>query len=167
MKSWTTLICFTLLLLQAILVIAGTPNVSYVQPVKKTTVTKAVKPGNGDLQKMLSLVNKQRQRNGSKPLKLDNRLVQAAQKHTDYQARVNQMTHDEPGRPLSTRVSATGYKWRAIGENVAKGYTSIESVVVGWMNSAGHRRNILNPQYTSFGSGHVAKGNYWTQVFAA
>ncbi|KAK9765589.1 hypothetical protein K7432_005950 [Basidiobolus ranarum] len=171
MKSWTIFVGLTFLLLQVILAIAG-QDANYVQCTSKPQ--KKVKPsavkvvsGNGDLQKMLSLVNQQRQQNGIKPLKLNNHLVQAAQRHTDYQARVNQMTHDEPGRPLSTRVSETGFNWRAIGENVARGYSSIEIVMQGWMNSAGHRRNILNPQFTSFGSGYVANGNYWTQVFGA
>ncbi|KAK9703684.1 hypothetical protein K7432_010606 [Basidiobolus ranarum] len=171
MKSWTILICLTFLLLQVILGIAG-QDVNYVQCTGRPQ--KQVKPssvkvvsGNGDLQKMLALVNQQRQQYGIKPLKLNNRLVRAAQKHTDYQARVNQMTHDEPGRPLGTRISETGFNWRAMGENVARGYTSIDIVMQGWMNSAGHRRNILDPQFTSFGSGYVANGNYWTQVFGA
>ncbi|KAK9722366.1 hypothetical protein K7432_002714 [Basidiobolus ranarum] len=152
---------------------AGSHDGSFVQRTNRrqekarNTLVNATASGNDDLEKMLALVNEQRQQNGGKPLKLDNNLVQAAQKHTDYQARVGQMTHDEPGRPLSTRVTETGFKWSAIGENVAMGYTSIELVMEGWMNSAGHRRNILNPQFTSFGSGYVANGNYWTQVFGA
>ncbi|KAK9768863.1 hypothetical protein K7432_000197 [Basidiobolus ranarum] len=165
MKSWSIIICLTFVLSQVILVIAGSQDVSYVN--RRQRKVKTYASGNGDLQKMLTLVNQQRQQNGVKPLKLDNRLVQAAQKHTDYQARVGQMTHDEPGRPLSTRVTETGFKWRSIGENVAQGYTSIETVMEGWMNSAGHRRNILNSQFTSFGSGYVANRHYWTQVFGA
>ncbi|KAK9762337.1 hypothetical protein K7432_012027 [Basidiobolus ranarum] len=173
MKSWITFICLTFLVLQAIHVIAGSQDVNYIQRSNRrqrkaeTSPVNTETSGNGDLQKMLALVNQQRQQNGGEPLKLDNNLVQAAQKHTDYQARVGQMTHDEPGRPLSTRVTETGFKWSAIGENVAMGYTSIELVMEGWMNSAGHRQNILNPQFTSFGSGYVANGNYWTQVFGA
>ncbi|KAK9719532.1 hypothetical protein K7432_004739 [Basidiobolus ranarum] len=173
MKSWITLICLTFLLLQAIQAITGPEDVSFTQhPNRRQRKGKifpvsATVSENGDLQKMLALVNQQRQQNGGEPLKLDINLVQAAQKHTDYQARVGQMTHDEPGRPLSTRVTETGFKWSAIGENVAMGYTSIDLVMEGWMNSAGHRQNILNPQFTSFGSGYVANGNYWTQVFGA
>ncbi|ORY01524.1 SCP-domain-containing protein [Basidiobolus meristosporus CBS 931.73] len=152
MKSWTTLICLTLLVLQALLIFAApisTPG-----------------SGNADVKMMLRLVNKQRRLNGQAPLRLDNRLIRAAQKHSDYQARVGQMTHNEPGRPMATRISKTGFKWTALGENVAMGYGSIEAVMRGWMNSPGHRSNILNPHYTHMGSGYAAKGNYWTQDFA-
>ncbi|KAK9762604.1 hypothetical protein K7432_011503 [Basidiobolus ranarum] len=168
MKSWSIIICITFLFLQVISVTAGFQDVSNVQGTNgREKKAKKSPSGNGDVQKMLALVNQQRQRNGVKPLKLDNRLVRAAQKHTDYQARVSQMTHEEPGRPLRTRVAETGFKGGYIGENVAQGYTSIKVVMKGWMNSAGHRRNILDPQFTSFGSGYVAKGKYWTQVFGA
>ncbi|KAK9760486.1 hypothetical protein K7432_015432, partial [Basidiobolus ranarum] len=125
MKSWSILICLTFLL-QAILVIASSKDVNYVprtnrpQRKVKTSPVQVVTSSNGDVQAMLNLVNQQRQQSGAAPLKLDDHLVQAAQKHTDYQARVGQMTHDEPGRPLSTRVTETGFNWRTIGENVAQ-----------------------------------------------
>ncbi|ORX76457.1 SCP-domain-containing protein [Basidiobolus meristosporus CBS 931.73] len=170
MKSWFTAICLISLVLQAVLVFAAPIGHSVRIPNRSSQRFPTSPPqtgsGNGDVQKMLELVNRQRQLNGKTALKLDNRLVLSAQKHTDYQARVGQMTHDEPGRPLSTRVSETGFKWRALGENVAKGYGSIDAVMKGWMNSPGHRSNILSSQYTHFGSGYVAKGNYWTQNFA-
>ncbi|KAK9767226.1 hypothetical protein K7432_003108 [Basidiobolus ranarum] len=174
MKSWTIIICFAFFLLQVTSVIADLQNSRVRTRRPQRTGTTPSKPnptptpgvGNDDLQKMLELVNQQRQQNGQNPLQLDSRLVQAAQKHTDYQASIGQITHDEPGRPLSTRVSETGFKWTALGENVAMGYTSVEAVMNGWMNSPGHRQNILNPQFTHFGSGYVANGNYWTQDFA-
>ncbi|ORX88428.1 SCP-domain-containing protein [Basidiobolus meristosporus CBS 931.73] len=153
MKSWASLICFLFLLLQVVLGLT-------------TTVTTNVLSRNFDVQRMLNLVNLQRTRNGRAPLKLDNRLVQAAQKHTNYQAKVGQLTHSEPSRPLSLRISETGFRWTAIAENVAMGQISTDAVVRSWMNSPGHRQNILNPQYTYFGAGYSSKGNYWTQVFA-
>ncbi|ORX89381.1 SCP-domain-containing protein [Basidiobolus meristosporus CBS 931.73] len=182
MKCWSATVCLTFLILQAVLVLTAPighpvkiPSGGFhrfpTSPTPPTPPTSPTSPpqtgsGNGDVQKMLELVNQQRQMNGQPALKLDDRLVLSAQKHTDYQARVGQMTHDEPGRPLSTRVSETGFKWSAVGENVAKGYGSIEAVMNGWMNSPGHRSNILGSQYTHFGSGYVANGNYWTQNFA-
>ena len=51
------------------------------------------------------------------------------------------------------------------GENIAKGYATPQAVVNGWMNSSGHRANILNASYTHIGVGYVAGGNYWTQMF--
>ena len=58
-----------------------------------------------------------------------------------------------------------GISYRTAGENIAKGYQSPEAVVRGWMNSPGHRANILNSSYTHIGVGYVASGNYWTQMF--
>ncbi|MBD2773011.1 hypothetical protein ICL16_13245 [Iningainema sp. BLCCT55] len=61
-----------------------------------------------------------------------------------------------------------GYNFRQAGENVASGYSSAQDVMRGWMNSTGHRANILNPNYREIGIGY-ARGNqpYWTQTFGA
>ncbi|KAK9709367.1 hypothetical protein K7432_009080 [Basidiobolus ranarum] len=117
-------------------------------------------------QEQLDLVNKERRIAGAKPLQLDSRLVECAQLHTDYQVRVRKMTHDEPGRPLEVRVDAVNVVWANIGENVANGYQNDEEVVRNWMESPGHRQNILNPQFTHLGVGFSSTGYYWTQVFA-
>ena len=58
-----------------------------------------------------------------------------------------------------------GVSYRTAGENIAKGQKTAESVMKGWMNSSGHRANILNPSYTQIGVGYVANGHYWTQMF--
>ena len=65
---------------------------------------------------------------------------------------------------LSSLVLETGYKPRMIGENVAKGYTSVSSAMSAWMVSSQHRRNILQPSYTDIGS--VVIDEYWCAVFA-
>ena len=57
--------------------------------------------------------------------------------------------------------------WRANGENIAYGYGSASAVMSAWMQSPGHKANILNSAYTSIGVGYVASGNYWVQLFAA
>ena len=62
-------------------------------------------------------------------------------------------------------IKAFGLSYRTAGENIAKGYASPQAVVNGWMNSSGHRANILNVSYTQIGIGYVAQGNYWTQMF--
>ena len=54
---------------------------------------------------------------------------------------------------------------RSAGENIACGYGTPAAVVNGWMNSSGHRANILNASYTQIGVGYYAGGNYWTQMF--
>ena len=58
-----------------------------------------------------------------------------------------------------------GITYRTAGENIARGYATPKAVVDGWMNSKGHRENILNKTYTEIGVGRVADGNYWTQMF--
>jgi uncharacterized protein YkwD len=72
------------------------------------------------------------------------------------------------GSTMRSRIDDTGYDWMAIGENVAMGQTSPEAVMQSWMNSAGHRRNILNPDFQELGVGYAEGGGrpYWVQVFA-
>lgn len=60
-----------------------------------------------------------------------------------------------------------GISYKAYGENIAQGYRTPQAVVTGWMNSSGHRANILNASFTQIGVGYVADGNYWTQMFIA
>ena len=62
-------------------------------------------------------------------------------------------------------MKAFGLSYRSAGENIAYGYRTPQAVVNGWMNSSGHRANILNASYTKIGVGYVASGNYWTQMF--
>jgi uncharacterized protein YkwD len=69
------------------------------------------------------------------------------------------------GSTVGERVTKAGFVWRSCGENIAKGYPNEETVVQGWINSAGHCKNIMNPGFTLMG---IAKsGDYWTQVFAS
>ena len=58
-----------------------------------------------------------------------------------------------------------GITYRAAGENIAKGQSTPQMVVNAWMNSSGHRANILNSSFTEIGVGYVSSGNYWTQMF--
>jgi uncharacterized protein YkwD len=58
-----------------------------------------------------------------------------------------------------------GLTYRSAGENIAYGYRTPSDVVTGWMNSPGHRANILNGSFKQIGVGYVADGNYWTQMF--
>jgi uncharacterized protein YkwD len=119
---------------------------------------------------VLRLVNVERAKAGCSALSSESNLVEAAQKHTDLQADQNTMSHQLPGEAsMGDRVTAAGYKWRGLGENVAAGYTSAASVMDGWMNSPGHKANILNCGFEEIGVG-IAKSSsgtqYWTQVFA-
>ena len=75
-------------------------------------------------------------------------------------------SHTSPtyGTPFQM-IKAFGLSFRTAGENIARGYSTPQAVVNGWMNSSGHRANILNASYTQIGVGYVAQGNYWTQMF--
>ena len=75
-------------------------------------------------------------------------------------------SHTSPtyGSPFQM-MKSFGISYRTAGENIAKGYASPEAVVNAWMNSPGHRANILNSTYTHIGVGYVPSGNYWTQMF--
>jgi uncharacterized protein YkwD len=78
----------------------------------------------------------------------------------------NYFSHTSPtfGSTFSL-LKTHGISYRAAGENIAMGYTTPEAVMNGWMNSSGHRANILSANFTLIGVGYVASGNYWTQVF--
>ncbi|CAG8501183.1 12743_t:CDS:2, partial [Dentiscutata heterogama] len=75
----------------------------------------------------------------------------------------NTLTHDDPAGDLGTRFSQHGYGFSSAGENVAQGYNDEESVMQGWMNSPGHRENILNPSFKD--AGFAQAGSFWTQDF--
>jgi uncharacterized protein YkwD len=77
-------------------------------------------------------------------------------------------SHTSPtyGSPYQM-MRSFGISFRSAGENIAKGYRTPQAVVDGWMNSPGHRANILNGSYTHIGVGYVSGGNHWTQMFIA
>ena len=119
---------------------------------------------------VLCLVNKERKSRGLSKLHRDGRLVDAATKHSRYQYRKGKLTHTGPGgNDVADRVEQQGYKWRALGENVAWNYGSPRELMKGWMGSEGHCENILSPDFTDFGFGFKtgSKGPYATQVFGA
>jgi uncharacterized protein YkwD len=76
------------------------------------------------------------------------------------------------GRTLADRINATGYAWSSIGENIAAGYSTVDSVMNGWMSSDGHCANIMNASFTEVGLACVpgtagsSYGTYWTMDLA-
>jgi len=117
--------------------------------------------------KLLCLVNQERVKYGLAPLGMDRRLNASAQRHSNYQARSNVMTHDENGTDPGTRVSQAGFHWSSVAENVAFGMHDEESCMKSWMNSPGHRANILG-HYKRYGSAMAVSANgsmYYTQDF--
>ena len=119
---------------------------------------------------MMDRINAERKKNGAAPLKLDPVLCQAAQIRA--QELTKKFSHDRPnGTPCFTvtkDVNFTGYK--ALGENIAAGYPTADALMDGWMGSAGHRANILDPRFDSIGIGFVHSDDvyryYAVQFFA-
>lgn len=120
---------------------------------------------------VVDLTNRERSRAGLRPLAVDPALTTAAQAHSaDMVARAfYSHTSPEGGRPWD-RAAAAGSRRRSIGENIACGQRSPAEVVEGWMNSPGHRANILKRDFTHIGIGFAGggpAGTYWTQLFGA
>lgn len=106
------------------------------------------------------------------PLAYSCQIEGAASKHSNDMASNNFFSHTgSDGLRVSHRVTETGYDWSIVGENIAAGYSSVNSVMQGWLDSPGHCRNIMDPRFTEFAVDRVNTDsadydNYWTQVFA-
>ena len=111
-------------------------------------------------------VNEIRKSYGLKELKTNWQLSRVARYKSQDMHDKGYFSHTSPtyGSPFDM-IKAFNISYRYAGENIAKGYTTPTAVVNGWMNSSGHRQNILNANYTEIGVGYVADGNYWTQMF--
>ena len=117
-------------------------------------------------QEVIRLVNEIRAKNGLNALTYDWELSRVARFKSQDMKDNNYFAHNSPvyGTPFQM-IKSFGISYRTAGENIAKGYATPQAVVNGWMNSAGHRANILSASYTKIGVGYVASGNYWTQMF--
>ncbi|MEU1285165.1 CAP domain-containing protein [Kitasatospora sp. NPDC005856] len=121
-------------------------------------------------QQVVDLVNVERTKAGCGPVSSETRLTNAAQSHSDDMADRNYFDHASPeGYHADHRIEVAGYSWSSWGENIARGQKDPAAVMNSWMNSPGHRANILNCSFTQLGVG-VRTGNngpWWTQVFAS
>lgn len=117
-------------------------------------------------EEVVRLVNEIRQEHGLNALTHDWQLSRVARFKSDDMRNLGYFSHTSPtyGSPFEM-MKSFGISYRTAGENIAKGYKTPEAVVDAWMNSSGHRANILNSTYTHIGVGYVASGNYWTQMF--
>ncbi|MGW0949314.1 CAP domain-containing protein [Streptomyces sp. NPDC002623] len=120
---------------------------------------------------VVDLTNRERARAGLRPLAVDRLLTTAAQAYSADMAARAFYSHTSPeGSQPWDRAAAAGSTLRTIGENIACGQRSAAEVVDGWMNSPGHRANILKPAFTHIGVGFAGggpSGTYWTQLFGA
>lgn len=136
------------------------------EPVKEQTETPVSSQVSVFEQQVIDLTNQERAKNGLPALKLDAQLSKAARaKSVDMQTN-KYFSHTSPtyGSPFDM-MKQFGVSYRGAGENIAMGQRSPQEVVNSWMNSSGHRANILNKSFTHIGVGHAENGNYWTQMF--
>ena len=120
-------------------------------------------------QQVLDLVNAERAKRGISALTLDSSLSSVATKKSQDMIDKNYFDHTSPtyGSPFDM-MKQFGISYRSAGENIAKGQKTPQEVVDAWMNSEGHRKNILNPNFTNLGVGIAKDSNkttYWTQMF--
>lgn len=117
-------------------------------------------------QEVVKLTNAERTKAGLAPLQTDDKLMAAAREKSQDMQTKNYFSHTSPtfGSPFD-RMKALGISYKSAGENIAQGQRSPQEVVQAWMDSPGHRANILNGSFTHIGVGYVKTGNYWTQQF--
>lgn len=115
---------------------------------------------------VIRLVNEIRRKNGLGTLSEDWELSRVARYKSQDMKDNNYFSHTSPvyGSPFDM-IKNFGIRYKAAAENIAKGQKTPEAVVNAWMNSSGHRANILNASYTKIGVGYIKSGNYWTQMF--
>ena len=115
---------------------------------------------------VIRLVNEQRAKNGLKALAANWELSRVARYKSQDMVDNRYFSHTSPtyGTP-SQMIKAFGLTYRTAGENIAYGQRTPQAVVSAWMDSSGHRANILNASYTQIGVGYVSSGHYWTQMF--
>ncbi|AGT31756.1 sporulation protein [Geobacillus genomosp. 3] len=117
-------------------------------------------------QQVVELTNKERAKYGLPPLQVDLALSKVAREKSRDMAVHNYFSHNSPtyGSPFEM-MKKFGISYTAAGENIAKGQRTPQEVVNAWMNSEGHRANILNKNFTHIGVGFEENGYIWTQQF--
>ena len=130
------------------------PAVSGPTPVSARCATPA--RNSVDTSRMVSLVNAQRAAHGLAPLRTSGKLARAAQAHAcDNAARASYSHYGSDGSDLGMRLRRVGYRLSTAAENTGLGFSDPEPLVTYWMNSPGHKANILNPSITELGLGQA------------
>jgi uncharacterized YkwD family protein/spore coat assembly protein SafA len=112
------------------------------------------------------LVNNERSKQGLKPLQMDWELQRVARMKACDMAKSGYFSHNSPtyGSPFDM-MKQFGISFKTAGENIAQGQRTPEEVMQSWMNSSGHRANILKSDFTHIGVGYCEQGNHWVQMF--
>lgn len=119
--------------------------------------------------RVLDLVNEQRKSRGVEPMTMSDKLMTAARLHSANMALQQTLSHPLDGKDFWQRIVDTGYAPSTAAENIAQGAPDAAAVVQMWMESEGHRENMLSPEYREIGIGFTTAPNgetFWTQVFA-
>lgn len=142
------------------------PSGSATPTSSETSVATPSEPLQGEIEdEVVDLVNTERAKSGCDPLRVDGNLAQAAQEHSSDMADRDYFDHTTPeGLTFADRIVNSGYPTPG-AENIAVGQRDAKQVMQGWMNSDGHRANILNCDLKSIGVGLEEDGMYWTQDF--
>lgn len=140
------------------------PTTTTKKPTTTTKPTTAPSPYSAQQQKILTLVNAERAKAGMSALQLDEKACAAANVRAKEVPVV--FDHVRPsGKSSFTALDEAGVSYIAAGENIAKGYLTAEDVMNGWMNSEGHRANILTASFTHIGVGYDKSTHSWVQLF--
>lgn len=128
--------------------------------------TKPVTVVTSEVQQVLDETNKYRTQNGLSKLTVDSKLTATAQDKAEDMATKRYFSHTSPtyGSPFD-QMKQAGITYRRAAENIAMGQRSAAEVVKAWMDSPGHRANILDRNLTHIGIGYDANGRYWVQQF--
>lgn len=118
---------------------------------------------------VVNLVNKERSAKGLSSLSKDSQLTKLAQLKAEDMAKNQYFSHTSPTYgSVADMMKQYGVSYKTVGENIAKGQKTASSVMNGWMNSSGHRANILSSSYSKIGVGYAKASNgttYWVQIF--
>lgn len=152
--------------------ISANPNISnpnMIYPGQTLNIPGANHTAESYTYEVVKLVNQERSKVGLPPLKENWELSRVARYKSEDMIEKNYFSHTSPtyGSPFQM-MKDFGISYQAAGENIAAGQRTPAEVVEAWMNSEGHRKNILSPTYTEIGVGYVkggSYGHYWTQMF--
>lgn len=141
------------------------PNPDLIYPNQKINIPN-IDQTKGVESEVLNIVNQNRQNQGLKPLQMDWELQRVARTKACDMAQKGYFSHQSPtyGSPFDM-MKQFGITFRSAGENIAQGQRTPQEVMQSWMNSQGHRENILKPDFTHIGVGYCQQGNHWVQMF--
>ncbi|WP_371925880.1 CAP domain-containing protein [Halobacillus sp. A5] len=121
----------------------------------------------GDIhEQVVELTNEAREEQGLEPLELNEEVSEVAQEKSEDMAENDYFSHTSPtyGSPFDM-LQEFDVDYNTAAENIAAGQRTPEEVVDGWLNSSGHRKNIMNENMTEIGIGYEENGHHWTQMF--